>query len=237
MALPVLNEYPKYTLELPSTKQKITYRPYIVKEQRQMLLALESNDPALILQSITDTIQSCVVDGIDDIDTLATFDVEYIFTKIRSKSVGEKAEVNIKCQQCGESTPVSIQLDQITMADVPKPPTIKLNDQWSLRMKYPQYKYMVHNEKIVQATSYTQALFELIVGCLDKLLGEEEAISFADESREDVEAFLDRLTDAQFSEISKFVNNLPKMTHDVEFDCASCQHHNKMTLRGINDFF
>ena len=235
MPLPIVNEVPRYTLTVPSTKKEIRYRPFLVKEQKILLIALESQDNKQILSSIVDTISSCV-DGDIDLQTLTTFDVEYLFTRIRAKSVGETSKIIVKCSECEGDNEYEVQLDQIKI-DVPdKIKKIQLNDQYTLKLKYPMYSHMTKSD-LSENASASETLYFLTLGCLDSLQSEEENFSFKDETKKDTEDFLDSLTSDQFNEIMEFVNNVPSLTHDIEFTCTSCNKDNTYTLRGINDFF
>ena len=235
MALPRVNT-PVYDLELPSTGETIKYRPFLVKEQKVLLIALESQDEKQILSSIVDTIKSCVVDPIDP-NSLATFDVEYIFTRIRAKSAGETSKITVKCSECNISNDYTVELDKIKI-DVPKNDKnkIKLNETYTLTLKYPRYSHMVKAD-LPENAGYSETLYYLTLGCLDSLQTENENFNFADESKEDVETFLGSLTNPQFDMIMEFVNNVPQLTHDIKFQCTSCNHDNTHTLRGIQDFF
>ena len=234
MALPKLNT-PTYELVLPSTGEKVKYRPFLVKEQKVLLIALESQDNKQILSSIVDTISSCIDEDID-LSSLTTFDVEYMFTRIRAKSVGETSKIIVKCSECEADNEHEVQLDQITL-DVPdKIQNIQLNDKYTLKLKYPMYSHMTKADLSENASS-SETLYHLTIGCLDSLQSEEENFSFKDETKKDTEDFLDSLTSDQFNMIMEFVNTVPSLSHDIKFTCTSCNQDNTYTLRGINDFF
>lgn len=235
MPLPQVNEVPTYTLTIPSNKKEVRFRPFLVKEQKVLLIALESGEDKQILSSIVNTIESCLMDKVD-VASLATFDVEYMFTRIRSKSVGETSNISVKCSECEHDNEYTIALENIKI-DVPNlKQKIQLNDTYTLQLKYPMYSHMLKDE-LGEDAGYAESLYYLTLGCLDCLMTEDERYSFADESKKDVEDFLESLTNEQFDQIMEFVNNVPSLTHDIEFNCASCNHENKYTLRGINDFF
>jgi hypothetical protein len=236
MALPKFNNTPKYDLTIPSTKAQIKFRPFVTKEQKVLLMAMESQDNKQVLDAITDTIEACIVSPIK-IGSLTTFDIEYIFTQIRAKSVGEKSSVMIACTECEKSTPVEIDLEKIVI-DVPKTNmTVKLNDQYTIKLRYPKYQMMLHNNAVHSADTITETLYHVVFACLDSLQSEDENIVFDDEPREEVNTFLESLPTQQFNEIMAFVQSIPKLSHTVEFNCVSCGHHNKTTLQGIQDFF
>ena len=234
MALPKLNENVKYEGIVPSKQQAVKFRPFLVKEQKVLLMALESQDQKIILNSIVDTIDACVIDPLKT-STLTTFDVEYMFTQIRSKSVGESVEVNLICQKCEHQTPTSIKLEDIKI-DVPKAKNqIKLNEQYTLNLKYPMYSSTI--DHVIEDGSNTEQMYKLIVSCLDSLETPAERISFSDETPEDVESFIENLNSVQFEGIMEFVQNLPQLKHDVDFVCEACKKENKITLQGMQDFF
>ena len=233
MALPKINEVPKYFLEIPSTDEKVAYRPFLTKEQKILLIAMESQDQNNILNSITDIIQACMISDIN-IKQLTTFDVEYIFTQIRAKSVGENSKIGMTCTECQETNELNINLAEIKVNKENIPSNIiKLNDTYTLKLKYPNYLFTLK----ATADSFTENMLYLISGCLDTLNTEEEQIAFKDETDADIMDFIDSLTTVQFEEIVIFVNAIPKLEHKVEFVCTKCQHENHGTLRGINDFF
>lgn len=236
MALPKINEIPTYELTIPSTKQRVKYRPFIVKEQKVLLIAMESQDQKQILNAIINTIEACMISSID-IKKLTSFDVEYIFTQIRAKSVGEKSNISITCQKCDHANPVQVNLEEIKI-DIPKTTmSVKLNDQYTIKLRYPKYIVMLQNEALQKAETMTETLYNLIIACLDSLQTDEENIKFDDEPQSEIVTFLETLNTQQFNELVSFVQDLPKLSHKVEFDCISCKHHNKVALQGIQDFF
>jgi DNA-directed RNA polymerase subunit M/transcription elongation factor TFIIS len=235
MALPVFNDLPKYDLTIPSTKEKVRFRPFLVKEQKVLLMAMESQDQTKILDSITDTLAACFTEV--KISNLTTFDVEYMFTQLRGKSVGESSTISVFCQSCEESNEYNINLDEIVI-DVPVLDNkIVLNDQYTLQMRFPKYTHMLKNEALLKSDSGVEQVYEMVLGCMDCLLTEEERILFDDESKEDTTRFLESLTADQFTKIMDFVNAIPKLQKDIEFDCTKCGHHNKLVVQGIGDFF
>tara|TARA_B100000424_G_C22939694_1_gene500039 strand:- start:421 stop:1122 length:702 start_codon:yes stop_codon:yes gene_type:complete len=231
MALPRLNDVPKYTLKIPSTNKEITYRPFLVKEQKVLLMALESQDDKQILQAVLDTIEACVLDKINATN-LALFDLEYVFLKIRSVSVGEGAEVTIKCQKCENPVKTKIDLNSITFDKMPEN-RIKINDKYTIQMMYPTFNTTISG---VSNSTLAEQVYIAALGCLDKLLTNDEVIDFKDETEEEKRAFLESLTALQFESIIEFVNNLPRLRKEVEYKCEECNTTNKTTLEGLQDF-
>ena len=173
MALPKLNDVPKYELTIPSIDKKIYFRPFLVKEQKVLMMALETQDDKQILKSITDTIEACLEDNIN-VKSLATFDVEYMFTQIRAKSVGETTDIMISCKNCETNNKVNIKLDEIKIEVNKEDQTIELNDTFTVKMRYPKYASMLNQESA--DTSVTKVLYDLVMTCLDELRTEEEII-------------------------------------------------------------
>lgn len=237
MPLPVINEFPTYTLVVPSTKQKIKYRPFLVQEQKILLMALETKDPDQVLSAITDAIQACVLSPIK-IETLTTFDVEYVFLQLRAKSVGERANITILCGECKTPNSLTVVLDEVKI-EVPsnQKMTVKINDQYTVKLRYPKYNFLLHGDTLKNDTSMTAAMYEQVLACLDSVMTDDEVIKFDDEPREEIEAFIARLTTQQFQQILDFVVAMPKLQHPANFKCTSCGHDNKYVLQGISDFF
>lgn len=234
MALPQLNDVPKYDVIIPSSKQSVRFRPFLVKEQKILLMALETKDEKSILNAITDTLKSCIIDPIS-INLLTSFDVEYLFTQIRSKSVGESSEILFNCTECDHSNKVVLDLTKlkIDIPDINK--NISLNDQYTLVMKYPSYHDLLTLE--TKSTTDTDRIYNTIVICMDQLKTDNELISFSDESYEEISTFLEQLDTTQFEQIMEFINNIPTLKHELTFKCESCGHNNKAILQGISDFF
>lgn len=237
MALPILNDYQTFDAEIPSTKQKIKYRPFLTREQKILLMALETKDPAQVLNAITNTIQACMLSPIN-ITNLTTFDVEYLFIQLRAKSVGERANITILCGKCEEPNSLTINLNDVKI-DVPSKPVnlVKINDRYTIKLRWPKYNFLLNSDAIKNEESTTEVLYEQVVGCLDTLLTDDESIRFDDEPREEVDKFLASLSMEKFEELLQFVIHMPKLKHPANFVCKSCGHDNKYTLQGITDFF
>ena len=236
MALPKINESPKYKVTIPSMQREVFYRPFYVKEQKILLMAMESQDQELILKAMVDTITSCLEEDINP-NSLTTFDVEYVFTKIRSKSAGESADIILSCQECKSDNEVSVNLEEIPIPEVKNIEDVVLNDKYTLKLRYPKYNHMLESINKEEKVTATSLILDLAMASLDKLLTEDEAIIFDDETDEEKTQFLDNLNGDQFKKIMAFVENLPKLSKGVEFKCEKCGHENEYTLQGIQDFF
>jgi ribosomal protein L44E len=236
MALPSLNSSPKYELTVPSTGKKVRYRPFLVKEQKVLLLAYESQDKQQIINAIIDTVKSCTDGDIDVLD-LTTFDVDYIFTQIRAKSVGEKVDLQISCTSCDTANDVQINLEDITIDVEKDSEIIKLNDEISVKMKYPNYSRFMLNSKIFEVTSASEMIIEIVISSIDAIMTEEENILAKDEPREDLLNFVESMNAEQFEKVSQFVESMPVMKHEATFKCINCGEENTRVLQGIDDFF
>ena len=234
MSLPKINDVPKHVLKIPSTNKEITFRPFLVKEQKVLLMALETQDENQIVRAVVDTIEACVYDKIE-VKSLAMFDVEYIFLQIRGKSAGETAEVTLKCKKCEVDNPTTIQLDNIEVKGADRNNKFKINDNYTIQMRYPTYNSVVKKE-IGKAKNLTDTVYKMLMICLDKLHTPDELINFDDYTEEQVNDFVESLNTQQFEQIMGFVNEMPTITKDVEVECAKCKEKNTYTLQGLQDF-
>jgi hypothetical protein len=233
MALPKLNDVPSYDMVIPSTGEQVTFRPFLVKEQKVLLMALETQDNKQILKAIIDTIDACVEENINA-RTLATFDLEYMFTQIRAKSVGETSDVLLSCGECEHQNKVTVNVNEITVDVSGIEKDVKISDAYTIRLRYPRYELMT---EVNAEDTAADNMVKMIIGCLDKLLTEDEIISFDDETEDEVKAFVDNLTASQLQSVMEFINSIPALEHEVEFDCEECETKNQITLKGIADFF
>ena len=239
MALPRLNETIWYDLKLPSTKEVIHYRPFLVKEQKILLLAGESNQPKQVIRAITDTIKSCVQEDID-VKSLSSFDVDYIFTRIRAKSVGETSELVVKCKHCGEENDVKVDIMQTKIVGDISPQKIQLTPDIQLEVHYPTYSDLMSNTGVFDEdgeTKTNESSMNLIMSCMKTLYTEEERIDLKNESKQELINFVDSLNAEQFEKIAKFISGIPKLSYDLEFTCEHCNKENKMLMEGMDNFF
>tara|TARA_Y100001937_G_scaffold109205_1_gene153632 strand:- start:936 stop:1637 length:702 start_codon:yes stop_codon:yes gene_type:complete len=232
MALPRVNSSPKYDTVIPSLKKTIHYRPYLVKEEKVLMMALESNDNKQMLSAVVDTIQSCVTEDIER-EKLTSFDVEWLFTKIRSKSVGETSTVNIKCDECEESNEVTVDLNELKLDDVKDPEVIKLNDQISIKMKYPKYDELMQYDF---SETNVETSFNLLGKCIESVMTENENFNLQDESQEEVREFIESLTSQQLSSMQVFLDNMPKVRYDLNYTCSGCGKQKQNVMEGLQSF-
>lgn len=235
MALPKLNDTPKYDIVIPSTNALVRFRPFLVKEEKVLMMAMESQDSKQILDTVVDTIAACVVDDLNR-NSLTVFDVEYMFTQIRAKSVGETSKINMTCSECQADNEVTVNLGDIKI-NVPDIETlIPLTDTISIEMKYPSWASLLGDDAN-ENQSAVDVTFRLIAQCIDAVITPDERILMRDQSVAEVNEFIEGMTQEQFAKVREFVENMPRMKKDVEYTCTSCQHNNKYTLEGLADFF
>lgn len=235
MALPKLNDTPKYDLVIPSTNEKVRFRPYLVKEEKVLMMSIEAQDTQKALQAIVDTIEACVQDDLPT-NRLTTFDIEYMFTQIRSKSVGETSTVSVECKECKKPIELTIPLSDIKVDIDPKISySIQLTDTITLKMKWPSYKDLI-DLNIAESTDIADS-FKVIAKCIESVQTPEENISMKDESDEEISNFIDSLTTDQFDKLRQFVEAMPKLEHIVQVECPHCKHKEERILTGINNFF
>ena len=236
MALPKLNENLKYEMTVPSSERAVTYRPYLVKEEKILLQAFESQDQKLAMRAMSDTIIACVHEDIKSSD-LSTFDVEYMFTQIRAKSVGESSNIQVKCssEECDEMTEVSIDLTTVDVEKTDVDNIIPITDEISVEMKYPTYDGFVNNFK--EGMSEADFGFLMLEDCMVSIMTEDERHIVKEVSKKEVNEFIGSMTNAQFEKIGEFLRTAPVMKKEIEFTCSTCGHENKTKLEGLQDFF
>ena len=230
---------PTYELELPSSGQTIKYRPFLVKEEKVLVLAMESEDTKQITNAIKAVLKSCVQTKGVKVETLPTFDIEYLFLNIRGKSVGETLEVNIICPDDGETTvPVDIDLDliQVEKSD-DHSNKIKLDSNLMMEMKYPSLDQFIKNNFDFKEENQMDQSFALIATCIDKIYSEEEVWATADCTKKEVNEFLESMNSSQFKEIEKFFETMPKLQHTVQVTNPKTKVKNEVVLEGLASFF
>jgi hypothetical protein len=238
MPLPKIST-PTYELELPSTGQKIKYRPFLVKEEKLLVIALESEDTKQITTAIKTVIKNCIETKGIKVESLPTFDIEYLFLNIRGKSVGEEIEVNIICPDDGETTvPVKISVDDIQVQKNPDHnKQIKLDDSIMMEMRYPSLDQFIKSNFDLSSDNTMDQSFELISSCVDKIYTEDEVWSTADITKKELMEFLDQMNSTQFKEIEKFFETMPKLSHTIKVTNPNTEVENEIVLEGLTSFF
>ena len=230
---------PTYELELPSTGQTIQYRPFLVKEEKVLVIALESEDNKQITTAIKSVIKNCILTKGIKVETLPTFDIEYLFLNIRGKSVGEEIEVNIICPDDNEtSAAVTINLDDIKVQKTDEHTNqIKVDDEIMLEMRYPSLEEFIKNNFDISGGSDLDQSFELIASCIDKVYTADEVWSIADCTKKEVREFIESMNSSQFKGIEEFFTTMPKLTHTVEVYNPKTKVKSEVVLEGLASFF
>lgn len=237
MPLPQIST-PTYELELPSTGKSIQYRPFLVREEKLLVLALESEDIKEITTAIKAVIKSCIQTKNIKVESLPTFDIEYLFLNIRGKSVGEDLEVNVICPDDGETTvPVNINIDDIKVQKKKNHTTkIKIDENIMMEMKYPSLDQFIKNNFDISGNNMDQS-FDLIAACVDKIYTEEEVWSASDVTKAEIVEFLDQMNSSQFKQIESFFETMPKLSHTVTVENPVTKVKSDVVLEGLSDFF
>jgi len=230
---------PTYELELPSTGQTIQYRPFLVKEEKLLVLALEGEDVKEITTAIKNVIKSCIRTRGIKVDTLPTFDIEYLFLNIRGKSVGEEIEVKLLCADDNTTyVPVKIPIDEIEVVKNDEHTNkIKLDANLMMEMKYPSLAEFIKNNFDFGQDATMDQSFDLIASCVDKIYNEEEVWEANDCTKKEINAFLEQMNSSQFKEIETFFETMPKLSHTVKFKNPNTKVESTVVLEGLSSFF
>jgi len=230
---------PTYELELPSTKKTIKYRPFLVKEEKLLVLALESEDNKQISTAIKQVLKSCIQTRGVKVETLPTFDIEFLFLNIRARSVGEEVEITITAPDDGV-TPIEITLD---ITDIKVQETeghdkrIKLDDSLMMDMKYPSLDQFIKNNFDFDKNSELEQSFELIATCIDKIYNEDEVWASEDCTKKELIEFLEQMNSVQFKQIENFFTTMPKLSHTIEVVNPRTKEKRTVVLEGLQSFF
>ena len=238
MPLPTIST-PTYELVLPSSNRKIKFRPFLVKEEKILILAMESQDTKQIANAVKNVITHCILTKGIKVEKLSTFDIEYLFLNIRGKSVGEDIEVMVTCPDDGKTqVPALINIDTIKVQksdDHEK--DIKLDDQYTLRMRYPSLNEFIKNNFATATEMNVDDTFDLIASCIDQVYSEEESWASADCTKKELSQFLDQLNSSQFKAIEKFFETMPKLSHTVKVTNPNTKKECEIVLEGLQNFF
>ena len=240
MPLPTIAT-PTYELTLPSTGKKIKYRPFLVKEEKLLILALDSKDQVEITNSVKDVLKKCVLTRGIKIDDLPTFDIEYLFLNVRAKSVGEDINLVVTCPDDKETeVPVTIYVDEIEVIKSKEHnKDITLDKDMTLRMKYPSLNQFVENNFNVEDNPETTVnkTFQLVADCMETVFTKEDAWDSYDYSPEERMQFIEQLSSKQFKEVEKFFATMPKLSHTIEVTNPNTKKKSSIVLEGLADFF
>jgi hypothetical protein len=236
MALPKINQAIRYEMTIPSSQQKITYRPYFVKEEKILMQSYEADDETVAMRAMLDTVLACIYDTVIPTN-LTSYDVEYMFTQIRAKSVGETSKIIVPCEKedCEEKTTITVNLMEVNVqsgqnTDVKD--IVELSDNILIELKYPSFESYLSTWN--EDKNEVDFGMEMVPFCIKAVVVGDERIT--DWSVEDMKDFIDSMTNDQFEKISKFIENSPSLRHEVEFECK-CGEKNKTVMEGLSDFF
>ena len=229
---------PTYELVLPSSGRKIKYRPFLVKEEKILIIALESQDQKQIANAVKSILASCILTKGTKVDKLSTFDIEYLFLNVRGKSVGEQIEVMVTCPDDGKTqVPMSINIDSIKIQkNSEHNPDIKLDDTYTLKMRYPSLNEFIKSNFSAEDIKVDDT-FDLIASCVDQVYSEEESWTQADCTKKELTDFIESLNSAQFKEIEKFFDTMPKLTHKVKVKNPNTKVESEIVIEGLQSFF
>lgn len=233
MPLPTLSA-PTYELTVPSTGKTLSYRPFLVKEEKLLMIANESKEPRAVYTAIRGIVSACTF-GAFNIDTATTYDVEYVFLQLRSKSVGETAELQSKCKSCGTDFKFSVNLSSIDVKFPPNPPSkvVKLTDKVGVTLRPFTFKDTERLQKISPADQ----LLAIVACVIESIYDENTVYNSSDVSEKEMYTFIEGLSRQQIEKIQSFVENQPTLTHTHTHKCGKCETENAIVLKGIQDFF
>lgn len=239
MPLPKIST-PTYELELPSSGKKIRYRPFLVREEKILIMALESEDTKQISNAIVQILSDCIATKTVKVSELSTFDIEYLFLNVRAKSVGETVEVNVTCPDDGETqVQMEINIDDIKVQKDPKHNNIiKLDDNLSMKLKYPSLEQFVENNfEVNESESEVNKSLSMIISCIDTVYDQEESWSAADCTKKELEEFVEQMNTKQFKEIENFFVTMPKLSHKIKVKNPNTKVESEIVLEGLASFF
>ena len=239
MPLPKINT-PTYEMTLPSTGKKIKYRPFLVREEKILIMAMETEDMSQITNAIVQILSDCILSKDVKVESLATFDIEYLFLNVRAKSVGETVEVNITCPDDGETqVEMSINIDTIKIQKTRGHKNIiKLDDELSMKLKYPSLDQFVENNfELSNETSQVGQSLSMISSCIEMIYNAEESWEASDCTKDELDDFIGQLNTKQFKEIEKFFTTMPKLSHKIMVKNPNTGVESEVVLEGLASFF
>ena len=240
MPLPTITT-PTYELKLPSSAKKIKYRPFLVKEEKILILALETRDQNEITNAVKDVLKKCILTRGVKVDDLPTFDIEYVFLNIRAKSIGEDIKIMVTCPDDNETQiPVTVYVDEIEVIR-PKDHSkdIPLDEKMTLRMKYPSLNQFIENnfDTKDQPDALVDKTFKLVADCIDTVYTQEDAWDSSDYSSDEKIQFIEQLNSKQYKQVERFFATMPKLSHTIEITNPNTKKKSSIVLEGLADFF
>ena len=239
MPLPTI-ETPTYELKLHSSNKKVRYRPFLVKEEKILIIALESKDQMGITNAVKDVLKKCILTKGIDVDSLPTFDIEYLFLNIRAKSIGEDIKLTVTCPDDGETkVPVIIYVDEIKVTK-PRGHTkdVVLDDKMTLRMKYPSLNQFIENNfNTDDEETLVDKTFRVVADCMDTIYTGEDAWDAKDYTPQERMDFVEQLNSSQYKKVENFFSTMPKLSHKIEVVNPNTKEKGSVVLEGLADFF
>ena len=241
MPLPKINT-PTYELTLPSNRKKVKYRPFLVREEKILVLALESEDQKQITDAIVQIIGDCLITKNIDVTKLPTFDIEYLFLNVRSKSVGETVEVNVTCPDDGKTkVETSINIDDIKVVkDKNHKLIVQLDDKYSMKLKYPTLDQFIENNfdfEMAAPNESVSAAMSMLSSCIDMIYDDEESWDASESTKEELDEFIDQLNTKQFQQVEEFFRTMPKLSHKLKVTNPQTGVESEVILEGLASFF
>lgn len=239
MPLPKINT-PTYELTLPSNGKKVKYRPFLVREEKILIMAMESEDMKQITDAIVQILSDCIITKDIKVESLAVFDIEYLFLNIRGKSVGETIDVNVTCPDDGKTqVEITIDIDSIKIQKTRGHKNIiKLDDDLSMKLKYPSLQQFIEdNFEVSEMTSEVGQSLSMITSCIEMIYNQEESWESTDYTKKELEEFVEQLNTKQFKEIEKFFTTMPKLSHTIEVKNPNTKVESEVVLEGLASFF
>jgi hypothetical protein len=240
MALPKIDS-PIYELTLPMSKKQVRFRPFLVKEQRNLMMALESNEKSTIEKNIKQVLHNCTLTENIDIDNLPIIDIEYYFIQLRARSVGEVVDNKYRCENpvdgnpCGNLMEVKMNLLEIQITESEKDNSeIQINDKIMIKLGYPKFSAL---DTVKDTESPSDMAFEMILNSVEHIFDGEQFYYANETSKEELTEFIESLNQEQFSRIEEFFDNLPTLNKKVEIDCSKCGFHHSIEVEGLENFF
>mgnify|MGYP001295159688 FL=1 len=240
MPLPTI-ETPTYELKLHSSNKKVRYRPFLVKEEKVLIIALESKNENEITNAVKEVLKKCILTKGIDVDSLPTFDIEYLFLNIRAKSIGEDIKLTVTCPDDNETkVPVTVYVDEIKVVK-PKGHTkdIKLDDKLTIRMKYPSLNQFIETNFTTDDETETlvDKTFRVVSDCIDVIYTEEDAWDTKDYTPKERMDFVEQLNSSQYKKVEKFFSTMPKLSHTIEVVNPNTKKKGSVVLEGLANFF
>ena len=241
MPLPKINT-PTYELTLPSNRKKVKYRPFLVREEKILVLALESEDQKQITDAIIQIIGDCLITKNIDVTKLPTFDIEYLFLNVRSKSVGETVEVNVTCPDDGKTkVETSINIDDIKVVkDKDHKLIVQLDDKYSMKLKYPSLDQFIENNfdfEMAAPNESVSAAMSMLSSCIDMIYDDEESWDASESTKEELDEFIDQLNTKQFQQVEEFFRTMPKLSNKLKVTNPQTGVESEVILEGLASFF